>query len=423
MLDRRTLIAAGLTQAGLALSGCSDRKRAGFSSDGLSAIRAKLEQAVASGTVPGLVASVARGQDVQAFVVGHVDTARSCAMQRDSIFRIASMTKPITAAAVMMLIEQGKFRLDEPVDRLLPELANRRVLRRVDGALDETVPADRPITIQDLLTFRCGWGLVLDISEQAPFQKAVKAFGGVGFGPPDPTVSFDGDGWLERLRPLPLLAQPGQRFLYTTGSDIQGVLVARASGMPLSQFLAERIFAPLGMRDTGFFAPSDTIQRLVPAYQPQGDRLNLLDPAAGGGWSRPPRFEQGDSGLVSTVDDFLSFARMMLAKGAYPGGRLLSRESVEAMTANHLSASQRASGAPILEPGRGWGYGMSVLVEDVSRGPQSGSFGWNGGFGTSWLSDPHNDLTMILLTQRLFTAPSGDPLHGEFQASAYAALA
>ena len=165
-------------------------------------------------------------------------------MRRDTIFRIASMTKPVTATAVMMLVEEGQLRLDEPVDRLLPELANRGVLRRIDAELDDTVPARRPITVEDLLTFRCGHGLILAPPGRYPIQKAIADLG--IFGPPDRALPLEGDAWMQRLSGLPLLAQPGEDWLYGTGSNIQGVLVARASGQSLSRFCEERIFRPLG---------------------------------------------------------------------------------------------------------------------------------------------------------------------------------
>jgi CubicO group peptidase (beta-lactamase class C family) len=219
------------------------------------------------------------------------------------------MSKPVTAAAAMLLIADGKLKLDEPVDRLLPELADRRVLRSLEGPVDDTVPAQRPITVEDLLTFRLGWGFITKPPGTYPIQKKISELGIVGFGPPDPNMPFDGDEWIRRLGTLPLFAQPGQRWMYTTGSNILGVLIARASGQSFGDFLAERIFSPLGMKDTGFYVPSDKIDRLVTAYRPKDGSLEVWDDPATGGWSRPPPFEQGDAGLVSTADDHLrSFA-------------------------------------------------------------------------------------------------------------------
>ena len=422
-IERRTLLARGAALAALLVTGCSKREPPAFSADGPDQLRSGLERHVQSGFAPGVVGVVARGPDVETFVLGKMAFG-GADMRRDSIFRIASMTKAVTAAAVMMLVEEGKLRLDESVDRLLPELANRRVLRRIDAEVDDTVPAKRPLTVEDLLTFRCGLGMVLGPPDRYAIQKAITALGvnGVGFGPPDPDMALDGDGWMQKIGSLPLFAQPGEDWLYTAGSNIQGVLVARASGRPLSRFFEERIFGPLGMKDTAFFVPASKIDRLVHAYRARDGRLVVSDEPATGKWSRPPKFEQGDAGLVSTVDDYLAFARMLLADGGHRGQTLLTPASVQAMKTNHLTAPQRASGEEILGRGRGWGYGMSVVVETVPGQPAAGSFGWVGGFGSSWISDPSRDLTMILLTQHEFTSASGDPIHQEFQANAYRAL-
>lgn len=276
------------------------------------------------------------------------------AMQRDSIFRIASMTKPITAAATMMLVEDGKLGLQQAVDTLIPELADRRVLRKIEGPVDDTEPARRRITIEDLLTFRLGWGLILQPPGTYPIQKRIAELGIVGFGPPDANAPHAGDEWIKRLATLPLFAQPGERWMYTTGSNILGVLIARASGMSFGDFLAERLFKPLGMRDTGFYVPQAKIGRLVTAYRPRGPVLELYDEPLSGGWSRPPAFEQGDGGLASTVDDYLIFARLLLGRGEYNGRRLLSTQVVQAMTVDHLTPAQRNDGMAILQEGHGW---------------------------------------------------------------------
>ena len=420
-IDRRTLLARGAALAALIATGCAREER-GFDAEGLRRLRSRLERHVASGFAPGVVGLLAHGPDVETFALGKM-AFDGDAMRRDTIFRIASMTKAITAAAVMMLVEDGKFRLDEPVDRLLPELANRRVLRRLDADVDDTVPARRPVTVEDLLTFRCGLGMVLGPPGRYPIQQAIADLGinGVGFGPPDPAMPLDGDAWMRKIGSLPLFAQPGEDWLYTAGSNIQGVLVARASGQPLSRFLEDRIFGPLGMKDTAFFVRPAKIDRLAHAYRVQDGGLLVSDDRATGKWSRPPAFEQGDAGLVSTADDYLAFTRMLLADGRHSGQTLLTPASVKAMKADHLTPAQRAGGEEILGR-RGWGYGMSVVIDTIPDQPTAGSFGWNGGFGSSWISDPSRDLTMILLTQHEFTSASGDPIHQEFQRDAYGAL-
>jgi CubicO group peptidase (beta-lactamase class C family) len=396
--------------------------RAGFGETGIARLRAGIERHVVAGYAPGAVGLVAHRDQVETFAVGVTEIGGRSPMARDTIFRIASMTKPIIAAAVMMLVDDGRLRLDEPVDRLLPELADRRVLRSIDGEIEETVPAVRPITIRDLLTFQMGFGIVLAPPETYPIQRAISELGIVGFGPPDPTTAFDNDAWMHRLGTLPLMAQPGTNWLYTTGSNVQGVLIARASGQSLGTFLKERMFGPLGMADTGFSVTTAKLERFVPAYHVIDGRLALFDDAATGGWSRPPVFEQGDGGLVSTVDDYLKFARLLLADGRHGDRALLSEASVRAMTTNYLTPAQRAGGAPILGPAYGWGLGLAVAVEPDDNGTNPGSLHWAGGFGTSWISDPANDLTAITLTQRLFESPVLPPLHLDFQVNARRAL-
>lgn len=217
---------------------------------------------------------------------------------------------------------------------------------------------------------------------------------------------------------MPLFAQPGKRWLYTTGSNIQGVLIARASGQSLSAFLAERIFGPLGMKDTGFYVPSAKIDRLATAYQPKDGKLAIADEPRHGKWSRPPPFEAGDSGLVSTAEDYLAFVRLLLAGGQHQGKQLLSSAAVKAMTTNYLTPHQSRGGAPILDRSSGWGYGMSVTVDAEPGQPARGSIGWIGGYGTTWRSDPARDRTAILLTQRQFESPTLPSPYVAFERSA-----
>ena len=333
-------------------------------------------------------------------------------MARDSIFRIASTTKPITAAVTLALAAEGLIGLDEPVDRLLPELAGRRVLRAMDGPLDDTVPAARAITVRDLLTFTFGFGMVGEMFTAPtpwPVVAAADELRLATIGPPDPPVPPDPDTWIARLGSLPLLAQPGERWMYNTGAQVLGVLAARAAGQPFSEVLKTRIFEPLGMRDTGFWA-ADT-HRLATAYQPAPGGLVVLD-EPDGKWSRPPAFGDGAAGLVSTADDLLAFARMLLAGGA----PVLPADAVQAMTTDQLTAAQKARGGllPGFFDGRSWGFCQAVY--------DSGAFGWDGGLGTSWLVDPSRDLTVIVLTQRMFESPDPPQVHRDIQAAAYAAL-
>jgi CubicO group peptidase (beta-lactamase class C family) len=333
------------------------------------------------------------------------------------------MTKPITAAATMMLVEDGMLRLDEPVDRLLPELANRRVLRRIDGPLDDTVAAKRAITVEDLLTFRCGMGIVLSPTDTDTYsiQQKIKELQLVGFGPPDPSNPLTPDEWIKRLATLPLMAQPGEQWMYNTGSYVLSVLLARASGKALPQLLHECIFEPLGMQDTGFFVPAGKLARLADLYRPKSDGLERYDAAADSLWKVAPAFPDGAAGLVSTVDDYFAFSRFMLGRGRFNGRRLLSEASISAMTMDHLTLQQRNAGVAILGQGRGWGFGESVVVAESGDGLPIGSYGWNGGLGTSWVADPRSRRTAILLTQTTFTSPRAPELHAEFWRAVFSA--
>jgi CubicO group peptidase (beta-lactamase class C family) len=403
--------ALGLLGTAMALPG------AAWSQAGGNEMETHLKVALDAGHAPGLVGLVAHGTEVRPAVLGRM-AVDGPPMQRDSIFRIASMTKPITAVATMMLVADGKLKLDEPVDRLLPELADRKVLRSLDGPVDDTVPAKRGITVEDLLTFRAGYGLLLFPPDTYPVQKDIAGLGIVGFGPPDPHMPYDSDEWLKRLATLPLFAQPGERWLYTTASNILGVLVARASGRSFGDFLEECIFRPLGMKDTGFHVPSGKIERLVTAYRPKDGSLEVWDEPATGGWSKPPAFEQGDGGLASTADDYLAFVRMLLAGGVHEGRHLLSSDAVAAMTSNHLTPAQRKDGEIILQEGQGWGYGLSIAVGKTPSGAPAGTIGWSGGFGTRWQSDPDRQQTTILLTQRMFDGPKPAAIFNRFEQDA-----
>jgi CubicO group peptidase (beta-lactamase class C family) len=234
-----------------------------------------------------------------------------------------------------------------------------------------------------------------------------------GFGMPNPKAPLTPDEFMQRLGALPLMAQPGAQWLYTAGSNVLGVLVARAAGKSLDAVLEERIFAPLGMKDTAFDIPRGKLHRFTTGYAPHNGALVLFD-RPDGMYLGAPAFPAGDSGLISTADDFAAFARFM-KDGLAPDGRPLLREdSLRAMTTDHLTSAQREDGKIILGPGRGWGYGVGVRVEDSPYGVARGAYGWDGGFGTSWFNDPANDLTAILLTQRLFDSPDPPQVHKDF---------
>jgi CubicO group peptidase (beta-lactamase class C family) len=383
----------------------------GLTAAGLDRLSEVVAGQVGDKTIPGLVVLVARGDQVHVEAQGSLSVGGQPVV-RDSLFRIASTTKPITAAATLALIGEGLIGLDEQVDDLLPELAGRQVLRRIDGPLDDTVPAVRPITTRDLLTFTFGFGMVMEMflaPDPWPVVAAADELKLAAFGPPDPAIQPAPDTWIAGLGSLPLLAQPGERWMYNTGASVLGVLLARAAGQPLAQVLRTRIFEPLDMRDTAFW--TGQTQRLATSYQGTADGLAVFDEPAGR-WSRPPAFGDGAAGLVSTADDLLAFARMLLAKGT----PVLTEQAVSSMTTGQLTAAQKAHGGfgPDFFDGQSWGYGL--MVQD------SGEFGWDGGLGSSWLADPNYDLTIIVLTQRMFDSPARPSAHKAIMAACYEAL-
>jgi CubicO group peptidase (beta-lactamase class C family) len=378
---------------------------------GFEQLREAAERHVGDTKVPGLVALAAHGDDVHVEAVGTLAIGGP-RVSRESLFRIASTTKPITAAATLAVIEEGLLGLDDPVDRWLPELADRRVLVRPDGPLDETVPAQRAITTRDLLTFTFGFGMATEMfmaREPWPIVKADKELGLASINPPDRELQPDGDTWIANLGALPLVAQPGERWLYNTGASVVGVLVARAAGEPLGEVLRTRVFEPLGMRDTGFW--TSHTDRLATGYGASPDGLEVWD-EPDGPWSRPPAFEDGAAGLLSTVDDLHAFAQMLM-RGGEP---VLSADSARAMTTDQLSDEVKARGGlgPDFFKGRSWSFCQAVY--------HGGAFGWDGGFGTSWLVDPVRDLVVIVLTQRAFETSELPRVHREIQAAAYAAV-
>jgi CubicO group peptidase (beta-lactamase class C family) len=323
----------------------------------------------------------------------------------------------------MILVEECKLRLDEPVDRFLPELANRQVLKRIDGPVDETVPAHRPITVRDLLTFRMGLGYLFPMDE-IPIHGAVADLG-LGPGPPRPSADPAPDEFLRRLGTLPLMYPPGERWLYNTPAEVLGVLVARASGQAFDVFLRERIFEPLGMKDTGFSVPAGKLDRLATSYMPssQTGTLEVYDPAEGGDWSRPPVFPNGAGGLVSTVDDYLAFARMLMGNGGHGKTRMLSRPSVELMTTDQLTPEQRATAGfgPELFADHGWGFCLYIATRRTQYS-SLGSYGWGGGMGTLWENDPREAMITILMTQVGQASATASGVFVDFPTLAYAAI-
>ncbi|MEV6761581.1 serine hydrolase domain-containing protein [Streptomyces sp. NPDC051105] len=375
----------------------------------MSPLHATLRRHVEDGTVPGAVGLVARGTDVEVVTVGDLDAEGSAPMTRESIFRIASITKPVTAAAVLMLVDEGRIGLDDPVAEWLPELAKPVVVRTPASPVDDVVPADRPVTVEDLLSFRAGWGLPDDFT--LPAARALFTVQDHG----RPLQEWpDPDTWLSLLAQVPMLHQPGEAWLYGTSSALQGILVARATGDTFPDFLAERIFEPLGMRDTAFDVPASKRDRFTSSYAPAEDGTPRLTDTPDGDFSRLPRFPSGGGGLVSTADDWLAFARLLLNAGAAPDGRrLLSATSVSRMTTNHLTATQRERATLFLE-GQGWGYGGQVDVTPADPWNVPGRYGWVGGTGTTAHLVPTTGTVTVLLTQVAMTGPTPNPLMRDF---------
>ncbi|WP_133911776.1 serine hydrolase domain-containing protein [Streptomyces sp. NBC_00582] len=370
----------------------------------MSTLDSTLRRYVDDGTVPGAVGLVARGDEVEVVAVGSVDADGSAPMARDSLFRIASITKPLTAAALLMLVDEGVVGLDAPVAEWLPELARPRVVRTPSAPVTDVVPAARPITVEDLLSSRPGWGFPSDFT-----LPAVRELFGVQKDGRAPQAYPAPDVWLTELARVPLLYQPGEAWLYGTASDLQGILIARASGRSLPEFLAERLLEPLGMKDTAFEVPEGKRARLTTAYRPDGAGALEVADRPDGQWSGLPAFPSGGGGLVSTADDWLAFARLLLEGG----GGLLSPASVSRLTSNHLSAVQRERARLFLE-GQGWGYGGQVDVAPLDRWNVPGRYGWVGGTGTTAHVVPATGTVTILLTQVAMENPTPTPLMRDF---------
>ncbi|MFJ9686986.1 serine hydrolase domain-containing protein [Streptomyces bacillaris] len=381
-----------------------------------------LDTHTARGSAPGAVALVARGdrrgqggrgERVEVAVAGSATLAGSTPMRRNSLFRLASVTKPIVSAAAMTLVEDGVIAPADPVAAWLPELASPLVVRTPRSPVDDVVSAVRPITVLDLLTFRAGYGFPSDFTLPA----VAPLFAELKQGPPRPQDVPGPDAWMAALSRIPLLHQPGDGWLYNTCSDILGVLVARAADRPLPAYLAERLFEPLGMADTGFSVAPGALDRFTGYYRagegsPAGGP-ELVD-APDGQWNRPPAFPSGAGGLVSTVDDWCAFGRMLLAGGlADDGRRVLAAESVRQMLTDHLTPAQRAESGLFTE-GQGWGFGGSVDVEITAPWNVLGRYGWIGGTGTSAHVIPSTGTVAVLLTQMELAGPAAPRLMRDF---------
>jgi len=373
--------------------------------------------------LPGLVSLVSHRGGVHVETLGTLSFDSPEPMKRDTIFRIASITKPITAVAAMMLVEDCKLRLDDSIEPWLPELASRRVLKSLSSELDDTVPANRAITFRDLLTYRMGFGSVMAKAGTYPIQKWIREYRIGGDGPMLPSDAPGMDEWLRRLGSLPLLAQPGERWMYHVSGDVLGALITRVSGKSLGTFMRERIFDPLGMKDTAFHVPPEKIGRLPACYffNRETNKLDFFDDPVNSAWRVAPPGESGGGGLVSTIDDYLAFSRMMLEKGRHGREQILSRASVELMTSDHLTPEQRVGAEIFFGTHSSWGLGMAVDIrrEEIYHTP--GRFGWTGGFGTTAYTDPAENKIGILFTQRMMDSPDAPRIFTDFWTLAYTA--
>ncbi|MFM0250150.1 serine hydrolase domain-containing protein [Paraburkholderia sediminicola] len=394
---------------------------AGLSAARLTALTHAVQGYVERGEVAGVVSLVWRRGEIGYFEpLGLRDEAAQLPMERDTLFRIASMTKPVTSAAILMLIEEDRLALDTPVSSWLPELAAPSVLRDPTGPLDETELLRAPITVLDLLTHRAGYAY--HFTATGPLAEAyTAAFNGT-------EARGDASAWLGRMAGLPLMFQPGSRWHYGIATDILGVLIERVSGMRLGDFFRTRIFEPLGMRDTVFWVPDAQLARLATAYgvEPGTQRRVVEDHPSASRWANPGRFQSGGGGLVSTAQDYLQFAQLLLGRGRVGSIRLLSHRSVDLMRSNFLTRDQRRVPAfgQVMWAGQGFGLGLSVVDDPAQQLPfgyrSMGSFGWPGAYGTSWFADPVENLIGIMLIQRRAGEPF--PMSVDFERRVYDAI-
>ena len=367
---------------------------------------------VAAGELAGAAALVwRRGQGIRAAKVGRRDLESGAPVERDTIFRIASVTKPVTTLAALMLLDEGRFELDEPITACAPELAEMRVLRAPDGPLDQADAAMRPITYRDLLTHRAG--LTYGELHRGPIRSAFAERLGASI-----DNDLTPDEWIARLGTLPLIDQPGAGFHYGSSTDLLGFLIARLEGVSLSALLRRRVFEPLGMRDTGFVVPAEKRHRRAGLCGFDGDGKLTPLRAVPGGHALPERpadmaFESGGQGLWSTVDDYLAFARVLLGD-AVNGTSLLRPETRAMMTSNQLTPEQRLGarmfGRPIFAEGHGYGMGVAVVMEPEKADAMRcrggiGTVGWPGAYGGWWQADPTDGSVLIFMAHSMAELP------------------
>ena len=376
---------------------------------------------VDSGRLPGVITLVSRHDRVaHVHVCGQADLARGVPLAADSIVRMYSMTKPLATVAAMMLYEEGRFQLDDPIARVLPCFGSMRVFSGGGLGRFDTVPAERDITFRDLMTHTAG--LTYGFIDAHPVDAMYRANG----------IDFQTSGaalgeLVERAAALPLIAQPGRAWNYSIATDVLGHLVAVLSGQRFEEFLQRRVLEPLGMVDTGFFVPAEKLGRFAACYTPgRTGGLFLADDPPSSIFAAARPIASGGGGLCSTLADYLRFCRMLLHKGELDGVRLLGRKTVELMTVNHLGGDMAAMGMPRFSKssyvGIGFGLGFSVMLDPAKAQilGSPGEFAWGGAASTSFWIDPAEAMIVIMLTQLL--PSSAYPLRRELRVLSYAAV-
>lgn len=394
----------------------------GVSSTRLNRLRVAMQSYVDERKLAGLITMIARRDQVFHYeCFGMMDIHANKPMQPDTIFRIYSMTKPITSAAVMMLYEGGDFQLKDPVSRFIPGFKDVRVFVRATESGLDLAELEREVTIQDLLTHTSG--LVYGDPEGSPVEVEVwQADREAEKVTPDETL----EEWIQRLVRLPLAHQPGAKWHYGLSTDVLGYVVEVISGLAFNAFLEQRIFAPLGMVDTGFYVPQEKIGRLAVLYGPaDGGGLQVVDAPETSKYSKPRKYLSGGGGLVSTASDYMRFAQMLLNGGELNGMRLLRQETVELMKTNHLSDELIPIDFDPLTPylrGHGFGLGFAVLTDVAQSGMlgSEGAFWWGGAANTFFWVDPREELIGLIMPQ--FTPTGHYPIQGEFQELCYQAI-
>lgn len=400
----------------------SSEIQAGFSPSRLARLSHRLANYVERGEIAGAVALIYRNKSVaHSLAIGWQDEDAQKPMRSDTLFRIASMSKPITSVAALMLLEEGLLRLDDPIERWLPEFANPRVLRHPEGILEDTVPAERSITVCDLLTHRPGF--VSHFFARGPIAGAVDKF---ATHPLLLNPAMDPDTWLKHLSGLPLVYQPGSTINYGWATDVLGLLIGRATQIGFSEFLRTRLFEPLGMFDTGFHVSAEQRERLSVGYGMIAGKRAVNDSPATSLWNPPPLSPSGSAGLVSTASDYLQFSTMLLNGGTGNNVRILSRKTIELMTSDFLTPVERKlpfHGAVDFWAGQGFGLGVSVLdrLGGQSELGSPGKYSWGGAYGTWWFNDPRENLSAVLMIQ-LYEAYLHIKIRQDFENLIYQAI-